>query len=677
MLLWGTGTYCSGTGIGETQNKLTQDSLQAVLQQSTAADVRLKALYKLAYLHRDSPVELDYLGQMIRLADEVDSMSYYYEGLSFLGRYYCNKNNPDSLFYWGGILDSVTKAHNDIPEAKFDFLNYYCRCYLINGDYELAMNEAVRLQILADETGILRGAISSNEYLGMIYLCIGRDEDAVTAFEKGLSLIRESGEDPTYEIQIMSYLVISYFRLNKLDKVRPLLEHFEFLLRDMEKESPGKWVNYPFARMFCILYSNYINLYVAEHNRAEAYKAVQKASSYVNEKNRDEAYLISIYNLAMARYYLFVKDYPKAFRQIDRTLMVEYSPDVLKVKLEILKAAGKKDEALALHEELLKLVEQTNVTAFTRQLNQLRTLHNLNEKKIQEQHMLHQKEQLSQKQTQLTISIIFFGVLLISFYFLFRYAYHTQKLKNDLQKERGVLIETTDKLRIAKEQAEESNRMKTAFVANISHEIRTPLNAIVGFSGLLEDADEEEQKEFIRIINNSSDLLLNLVNDVLDLSRLDSDSFSLVLKDCNIYSCCMNARESMRQKVQLGVELTLTCSDKDYIMKTDPLRLQQLLLNLLTNAAKFTEQGEINLDYQVDKEKKQVVFSVTDTGCGVPPEKQESIFNRFEKVDEFKQGAGLGLPICRMIASRIGGTLTIDPTYTEGARFIFVHPFGE
>ena len=677
MLLWGTGTYCSGTGIGETQNKLTQDSLQAVLQQSTAADVRLKALYKLAYLHRDSPVELDYLGQMIRLADEVDSMSYYYEGLSFLGRYYCNKNNPDSLFYWGGILDSVTKAHNDIPEARFDFLNYYCRCYLINGDYELAMNEAVRLQILADETGILRGAISSNEYLGMIYLCIGRDEDAVTAFEKGLSLIRESGEDPTYEIQIMSYLVISYFRLNKLDKVRPLLEHFEFLLRDMEKESPGKWVNYPFDRMFCILYSNYINLYVAEHNRAEAYKAVQKASSYVNEKNRDEAYLISIYNLAMARYYLFVKDYPEAFRQIDRTLTAEYSPDVLKVKLEILKAAGKKDEALSLHEELLKLVEQTNVTAFTRQLNQLRTLHNLNEKKIQEQHMLHQKEQLSQKQTQLTISIIFFGVLLISFYFLFRYAYHTQKLKNDLQKERGVLIETTDKLRIAKEQAEESNRMKTAFVANISHEIRTPLNAIVGFSGLLEDADEEERKEFIRIINNSSDLLLNLVNDVLDLSRLDSDSFSLVLKDCNIYSCCMNARESMRQKVQLGVKLTLTCSDKDYIMKTDPLRLQQLLLNLLTNAAKFTEQGEINLDYQVDKEKKQVVFSVTDTGCGVPLEKQESIFNRFEKVDEFKQGAGLGLPICRMIASRIGGTLTVDPTYTEGARFIFVHPFGE
>ena len=137
---------------------------------------------------------------------------------------------------------------------------------------------------------------------------------------------------------------------------------------------------------------------------------------------------------------------------------------------------------------------------------------------------------------------------------------------------------------------------------------------------------------------------------------------------------CKDVEKSVKQKIQQGVNLTLTCSEKDFVMKTDILRLQQLLLNLLTNAAKFTAQGEINLNYQVDKEKMQVIFSVTDTGCGVPPDKQESIFNRFEKVDEFKQGAGLGLPICRTIAGLFGGTLTVDPAYTGGARFIFVHP---
>lgn len=675
LFLCGTKAYCFDAIIDDNQKKSEQDSLQSLLIETTDVSVKLKLMYELSQLNWEMPSEVGYLHQMLQLAGDLDSMAYYYDGLSSLGRYYCNRNNKDSLFYWGGILDSVTKARKDTPKEAFDFLNYYCRFYLINGEYELAMNEAVRLQILSDETGVLRGAISSNEYLGMIYLIIGRDKDAITAFEKGLSLIKESGGDPSYEIQIISYLLISYLRLNELDKTRTVLERFEYLLQEMKNASSVQWVNYPFKQKHCILYANYINLYVAERNREEAYKAIQKANSYFN--NSKDAYLVSIYNLALARYYFLINDYQTALQEINKVLVVDYSVDPLKLKVDILKAAGKKEEALALYSGLLELVEQTSVTAFTRQLNQLRTLHDLNDKKIQEQSLLYQKEKLSQKQTQLTISLIFFGVLLILFYFLLRYVFHVRKLKDELQKERSVLIDTTDKLRIAKEQAEESNRLKTAFVANISHEIRTPLNAIVGFSSLLEDADEEDRKEFIRIINNNSDLLLDLVNDVIDLSRLESGSYNLSVKECNIYECCRNAEKSVQQKVQPGVKLTFTCSDKDYVMKTDLLRLQQLLLNLLTNAAKFTEQGEINLDYRVDREKKQVVFSVTDTGCGIPPEKQESIFNRFVKVDEFKQGAGLGLPICRTIADLFGGALTVDPTYTGGARFIFVHPFGE
>jgi signal transduction histidine kinase len=536
------------------------------------------------------------------------------------------------------------------------------------------MNEAVRLQMLSDETGNLQGTISSNEYLGLIYIMIGRDRDAATALEKGMSLLKESGGQPDYEMQLTPFLLIAYLRLNELEKMRSLLVYYESVIHMMESEQPAKWMNYPFRQKYCFLYSYYTNLYIAEDKPKEAKKAMQQASSYVDDTNRNDPFLISVYNLAMARYYFYVKKYPEAIREIDKVLSVDYSTEPLKLKAEILKAAGKKEEALVFYDQLLTFVEQINVKAFTRQLNQLRTLHDLNEQKIQEQRLVYQKEQLSQKQTQLTVSLVFFGVLLLLFSFLLRYVYHVRKLKDDLQKERGVLIDTTDKLRIAKEQAEESNRLKSAFVANISHEIRTPLNAIVGFSGLLEDADEEERKEFIRIINNNSDLLLDLVNDVLDLSRLESGSYNLNLKECNIYACCKDVEKSVQQKIQPGVNLTLTCSEKDFVMKTDILRLQQLLLNLLTNAAKFTVQGEINLDYQVDKEKMQVIFSVTDTGCGVPPDKQESIFNRFEKVDEFKQGAGLGLPICRTIAGLFGGTLTVDPAYTGGARFIFVHP---
>lgn len=189
----------------------------------------------MARLNWETPVEVGYLTQLVQLAGDVDSMIYYYDALSSLGRYYCNVNKRDSLFYWGGILDSVTKEHKDTPEELFDFLNYYCRYYLINGEYELAMNEAVRLQMLSDETGVLRGAISSNEYLGMIYLLIGRDKDAIVAFEKGLSLIKDSGGDPSYEIQIMSYLLISYQRLNEWDKTKSVLERFGYLLREMRR----------------------------------------------------------------------------------------------------------------------------------------------------------------------------------------------------------------------------------------------------------------------------------------------------------------------------------------------------------------------------------------------------------------------------------------------------------
>lgn len=666
--------YCFGMNGSENQKKSGQDSLLSVLRNTTDVKVKLKSLFELSRLNWETPEEVGYLQQLMETAAPVDSMNHYYYALSGLGRYYCNLNKLDSLLYWGGIFDSVTKVRKETPHEAFDFLNYYCRYYLNNEEYELAMNEAVRLQMLSDETGNLQGTISSNEYLGLIYIMIGRDRDAATALEKGMSLLKESGGQPDYEMQLTPFLLIAYLRLNELEKMRSLLVYYESVIHMMESEQPAKWMNYPFRQKYCFLYSYYTNLYIAEDKPKEAKKAMQQASSYVDDTNRNDPFLISVYNLAMARYYFYVKKYPEAIREIDKVLSVDYSTEPLKLKAEILKAAGKKEEALVFYDQLLTFVEQINVKAFTRQLNQLRTLHDLNEQKIQEQRLVYQKEQLSQKQTQLTVSLVFFGVLLLLFSFLLRYVYHVRKLKDDLQKERGVLIDTTDKLRIAKEQAEESNRLKSAFVANISHEIRTPLNAIVGFSGLLEDADEEERKEFIRIINNNSDLLLDLVNDVLDLSRLESGSYNLNLKECNIYACCKDVEKSVQQKIQPGVNLTLTCSEKDFVMKTDILRLQQLLLNLLTNAAKFTAQGEINLDYQVDKEKMQVIFSVTDTGCGVPPDKQESIFNRFEKVDEFKQGAGLGLPICRTIAGLFGGTLTVDPAYTGGARFIFVHP---
>lgn len=649
-----------------------EDSLLSVLKESKDVGLQMKSLHQLSLLYWQTPEEVNYLKELIRIAEASDSTYYFYLAASSLGRYYCNAGRLDSLTYWDSVVDSVAGIRKQVPEALFEFRNYVCRYYLMNGDYELAMNEAVKLQILSDKENNKQGLINSCENLGLIYLVIGRDSAALSAFEKGLSILKELGDRPDYEIQLMSYMPISYLKLGKLDKTEEILGYYGSVLHEMENASYTD-TNYPFRRKKCLLYSFYIELYVAQQNKEKALEAVGKASSYMQANIGAD--VSSVYNQAMARYYYFIKDYKQALHYVDEVLAIQSMTDALKLKVDILRMMGRKDEALELNKRLIVQIEQSNIKAFNRQLNQLRVLHDLNEKEKQARELEFQRVQLSHKQKQLVGVLMLLILLLVLLYLLFRYANKTRKLKNDLQYERNSLVESSEHLRIAKEKAEEADRMKTSFLANISHEIRTPLNAIVGFSQLLGDASAEEREEFIKIISNNSELLLSLVNDVLDLSRLEANAFSLVMVESNIQDCCSNALDSVRHRVAEGVELTFTCPDEALCLNIDPFRLQQLLVNLLTNAAKFTDAGEINLDFRVDKEKKQVVFSVTDTGIGIPQDKHDCIFNRFEKVDEFKQGTGLGLSICRVIADRFGGTIQVDSSYTGGARFVFVMPY--
>lgn len=228
----------------------------------------------------------------------------------------------------------------------------------------------------------------------------------------------------------------------------------------------------------------------------------------------------------------------------------------------------------------------------------------------------------------------------------------------------------------AKDRAEESNRLKSAFLANMSHEIRTPLNAIVGFSALLgdESISEEDRNVYMGIVNQNSDLLLTLIGDILDISRLETGKISFTLHPENIVAICQQVISTTAHGRKKGVECVFNPPVESFILKTDSQRLSQVLINLLTNASKFTEKGTIALAFEIQKEQRRILFSVSDTGCGIPRERQERVFNRFEKLNEFKQGTGLGLAICKQIVLRFGGNIWIDPEYTEGARFVFSHP---
>ena len=233
-------------------------------------------------------------------------------------------------------------------------------------------------------------------------------------------------------------------------------------------------------------------------------------------------------------------------------------------------------------------------------------------------------------------------------------------------------------LTTAKDRAEESNRLKSAFLANMSHEIRTPLNAIVGFSNLLtteKNISEEEKKEFASIIDNNTRLLLKLVNDVLELSRIESGNMSFHCEDCSAHHFAETVYQTHQVIILPPVEFIKEFPDEDVTIHIDRMRLTQVITNFLGNAKKFTSQGHIKLGYFCDKEKKEIHIFVEDTGAGIPKEELQMIFEQFYKRNEFVQGVGLGLAISKVIVEKMNGHIDVQSEVNKGSRFTAVLPY--
>ena len=235
------------------------------------------------------------------------------------------------------------------------------------------------------------------------------------------------------------------------------------------------------------------------------------------------------------------------------------------------------------------------------------------------------------------------------------------------------LKETEQMLIKAKDKAEEADRLKSAFLANMSHEIRTPLNAIIGFSSMLEEAEDQEEKhQYITIIEDNNKLLLQLISDILDLSKIEAGTFDIIPEKVNAKQLCSDLFQAMQMKATPQVELRLKDDLPELTFTSDKNRLYQVLLNFVTNAFKFTSEGSITIDYQING--NEVKFSVQDTGMGVEPEKQEAIFTRFVKLNSFIPGTGLGVPICQSIVTQLGGKIGVESEPGKGSCFWFTHP---
>ena len=237
------------------------------------------------------------------------------------------------------------------------------------------------------------------------------------------------------------------------------------------------------------------------------------------------------------------------------------------------------------------------------------------------------------------------------------------------------LKETERKLIAARDKAEELDRLKSAFLANMSHEIRTPLNAIVGFSSLLtETEDMKDRKQYMAIVQENTELLLQLISDILDLSKMESGAFEFVKSDTDVNLLCSEIIRSLRMKVPAGVELVFEKCLPECHVWADKNRLNQVISNFINNALKFTFSGSITLGYyrQTDGYLR---FYVRDTGMGIPRNKIKTVFDRFVKLNSFVHGTGLGLSICKSLVEQMGGTIGVESEEGEGSCFWFTYPY--
>ena len=620
----------------------------------------------------NTPEEIIYLDSMLQLAQSTDSVYWECLSMSFMARNYYNRMIPDSLMYWANKADTLALKHK-YYKIYFDTFSLICSWELCEKNYDSALDKTNELYLLAKDLNDANGLIASYETIGLIYLETFRYVEAIKSFKAGLELQRQQ-KNPrySYQFQFLSYIIEAYLKLKDYTSSKEALsDAYELVEQSEELEK-----NFPVKRCLWLLSCYNIEMYVSQ-------KLPQKAEAYIIEAKQyndvDDFYVFCYYNLASASYYQLLGNYTCALEKVDLILSQtenDYLP-ALKMKAELLMIAGKEQEAAQLYHRSVNLIDSTYNESLSKQLNQLRTIHEVDKVELRNKQF-----ELENERYKVTITLALVVVLILMLIVIFIHYSRIKHIKNqleksdkELKKDKELLLLSEKKLFSAMKKAEASNQFKDAFLANLSHEIRTPLNSIVGFSSLLGNMQQKsEAKEYANIIKHNSDLLLKLVNDAVSVTLLQTGQISFQEEKVDVCSICRILVQSYAAKAKSGVVVETDLHQEAFMLKTDKMYLKQVLENLLSNAVKFTDKGHVTLSTELAEDGKSIRFIVTDTGSGIPESIQNNIFDTFQKQDSFIQGVGLGLTICKLIAQGLNASILLDTEYKNGTRMILNHP---
>lgn len=569
----------------------------------------------------------------------------------------------DSVIAWSEQL-LPTQQSNEDRTTYFLLQLQLANAYTLRGDISLATNRAQLMYEEAKATDYQFGMVVANQAIGDAYNTIANMGDkALESYQDALTELSNISDQHPYRAQLLLKMSNVLQRKGRLEEAEKILEELEKILY----QEP----DYPTDFFFCIEKTNF----AISHGHL--------SQDYLDEANIWLHKMDSIYQLHPEKFYRFHLDYTTAayyramgnwdkqyWKQaldIYSKLQAEYSGNKRSTyyrwtsleKIYLCKIQGMAMEACRIYQELYPPIDTLASQSYIRQINTIKA-----------KYQVDKAETASNNEYNKIITSILVGTMaLVTLFVLLAILLKRQREKVKL---------STQKLATSRINAENAMRAKSVFLSNMSHEIRTPLNALSGFSSLLteEGLDDETRCQCNEVIQQNSELLLKLINDVIDLSSLEFGKLQFCIAQHDAVSICRNVIDTVNKVKQTQAELTFTTELEEMPIETDDSRLQQVLINLLINATKFTPQGSIVLKLEKETDDT-VLFTVTDTGCGIPKDKQANIFQRFEKLNENAQGSGLGLSICQLIIEHIGGQIWIDSEYAEGSRFCFTHPISQ